>query len=60
MIIREGYMSVEIRGHTRPDVCAGASAMLHAAALGLRELSKKYPRLIRYVADVETKEWTPL
>ena len=49
----DGYYKIELIGHAREDVCAGASMIAQAAALGLRDLGRQYPRQIDFVCEGE-------
>jgi len=59
-VIRNGFYSVEFRGHGDESVCAGASMILQAAALGLRDLAKQKPSQIVFEHDVDFQNWNKL
>ena len=52
-----GIVSIECVGHSAGDVCRGASMIMQAAALGLRDLAKQYPKQIAFDC-YSFGEWT--
>lgn len=53
---RDGFIQITARQHGRADVCAAASMILQAAALGLRDCAKQWPREITFDGDVYGSE----
>lgn len=50
-VVRNGGFTLSIKDHGAAAVCAGASAIMFAAALGLRELAERYPLEISFEED---------
>lgn len=50
-VIRDGSFVLSIQEHGHENVCAGASAIMFAAALGLREMAGRYPDEIAFTED---------
>lgn len=50
---QNGHVQVEAIGHARTDVCCGASMVVMAAGLALRDLAKQFPREIEFVGVID-------
>ena len=48
-----GNYTLIVSGHASGEVCAGAGMIMQAAALGLRDLAKQFPRQIAFDAYEE-------
>lgn len=47
-----GYMKIEMEGHTDTKVCAGLSAIIQTAALGLERIAKDHPQHVKLEVEV--------
>lgn len=44
----DGHVSITCNGHAASDVCRAASMIMQAAALGLEDLAKQYPKDVAF------------
>lgn len=45
---KEGKYSIIVEGHTETQVCAGVSAIMQTASLGLQAIAQNYPNNVKF------------